>query len=229
MAGILALVGSGEFTDEVIDIDEFILSKTKNPKVAILATAAGREKAYQKWVEDGISHFKKLKTFAAGIDIKNSEDTNNPHIEKELDKFNIYYFSGGDPGYLLDTTKDSFAWKTIIKNYQNGAAIIGCSAGAMIMGKKVWARVYDYLNKGIMLPWEPGHNLAHYGIIPHFGEVKKDFIEKKLEELLKNLPKDSQVIGIEENTAYIKINNKWLIKGRGKVHIPAFDLTQKHG
>lgn len=218
--GILALVGSGEFTDAVIPIDQYLLSKIKNPNVAILPTAAGEEKAFSKWIEDGIKHFKKLGVEVDGINLINKKDAQDPNILKQLENFNFYYFSGGDPNYLLNVLKGSKAWDLIHERFNKGATLVGSSAGAMVFGKKVWAKVYDFDKKGILVPWEKGLGVVDFGILPHFNMIRHYFNENQLKQMESNYPKDINIVGIDEDTAYINMEGKWSVLGKGQVHDP---------
>ncbi|HJZ05077.1 hypothetical protein A2634_04570 [Candidatus Amesbacteria bacterium RIFCSPHIGHO2_01_FULL_48_32] len=216
--GILALIGSGEFTPAGNEVDKFLISQTKNPKIAILPTAAGLEPDFQKWINDGIAHFKKLGATATGIHLLNRKDAMNNELSNHLTNFNFFYFSGGDPGHLLDTLKGSPAWKVILNKFKSGATLAAASAGAMVIGNSVWARVYAFDKKGEVLPWEPGLNLVNFGLIPHFNEIPHYFNPEQIELVKKNLPKIGKIIGIDENTAYVKIKKSWRILGAGSIH-----------
>ena len=218
MPGTLALIGSGEFTPAMNDVDKFLLSQIIHPKVAILPTAAGLEPYYQKWINDGVAHFKKLGVPTTGIHLLNKSDANNPLITDSLSHYNLFYFSGGDPGHLLDTLKNTPAWETILSKFGTGATLAGASAGAMVLGNTVWARVYAFDKRGEILPWEPGLNLVNFGVIPHFDGLLKYFKAKQITQIVKNLPPKGKIIGLDENTAYVKIKNSWRIIGTGSVH-----------
>ena len=215
---ILALIGSGEFTPALEPVDKFLLAHTPNPKVAILPTAAGLEPDYQKWISDGIKHFKKLGINATGIHLLNRTHANNHELTNQLTKYNFVYFSGGDPGHLLDTLKGSLAWQIILNQYKKGATLAGSSAGAMVLGKMVWARVYDFINSGKIPPWEPGLNLVPFGVIPHYDAISKDFSPQQISQIKSSYPPKLKIIGIDENTAYIKISNTWKTLGEGTTH-----------
>lgn len=221
MNKILALVGSGEFTSAMDDVDKFLLSNITSPKVAILPTAAGAEADYEKWIRDGEKHFKKLNSSALGIHLTNRKNANDARIIKQLTSCNFFYFSGGDPGYLLDTIKDTKAWKIILQKYTKGAILAGSSAGAMVLGAMVWARVYEYERTGKLLQWEKGLDVVPFGVIPHFKYIQKQFNAKQKADLKRVMPKDVETIGIDENTAFIQFDGKWQIMGNGKVHRPA--------
>lgn len=209
MNGVLALLGSGEFTGKIIEVDRYLLSKIKDPKVGIIPIAAKKEADYKKWIKRGIKHFKSLGVTVGGLD--GDSDL--------VDEFNIYYFSGGDPGYLLNNLKNSLFWKKILENYKNGSMIVGSSAGGMVMGKKVWSKVYDFVEKGIRNPWEDGLGVVNFGLIPHYDLVNNDFSKEQIKIMKKMFPKDIPIKGIDENTALIKLGNKWVTKGAGGVHL----------
>src|SRR3989344_2038962 len=139
----LALIGSGEFTSAMDEVDRFLLDHTPNPKVAILPTAANLEPNWRKWVTDGVRHFSHLGVSAEGV---------NPLDPVKLKQFNFFYFSGGDPGHLLKSLKNTPVWKTILDLHKSGATLVGSSAGALVFGKTVWASVYKFINEGLILP-----------------------------------------------------------------------------
>ncbi len=218
MTGILGLVGSGEFTKEMVDCDKFLLEKTSNPKVAILPTAAGEEKNYYKWIEDGVGHFKSLGVAVEGIELIKRQQAESAEFAAKLTEFNFFYFSGGNPGYLLETIKNAKCWETIYRKFLQGATLVGSSAGAMIMGAAVWTRVYDFVAGKILKPWEVGLGIVDFGILPHYDFALREFSKDDWEKIKINLPKGVKIIGIDEDTAYIRISGKWQVMGEGKVH-----------
>src|SRR5260221_5926533 len=48
----------------------------------------------------------------------------------------LYYFSGGNPQYVVETLRDTPAWEIIAQAHASGAVLAGCSAGAMMLGGK---------------------------------------------------------------------------------------------
>jgi len=218
MTGILVLAGSGEFTSAMEDVDQFLLSQIDNPHVGILPTAAGAEHDVQKWIDDGQKHFTKLGAKASGIKLFNKDDANDSSILEQLKKCNFFYFSGGDPRYLLDTLSGSKAWNEILRLHQQGSILAGSSAGAMIMGKKVWADVYAFDKEKKLLPWVEGFELVPFGVMPHFDAIPKYFSKEQLEQMYANMPTDVEIIGIDEDTAYIRVDNVWKVMGKGTIH-----------
>lgn len=221
MRGILALFGSGEFTDGVFPIDDYLLSNLKNPRVAIFPTAAGLEADYAKWIKMGEMHYGKLGVPAKGFNVIDTRSANSEEVGRDLESYNYFIFSGGDPGYLLETIKDSLVWKTVFAKYNSGSVLVGSSAGAMVLGRKVWGSIYKFDKEGTLLPWDAGLSVVEFGILPHFDQMASYFGAERTKKANNNLPQSIEIIGIDENTAYININGKWESRGQGKVHFEA--------
>lgn len=218
MKKIIALVGSGEFTPTLEETDKYLTSLVKDPNIAIFPTAAGQEPDYKKWIDQGINHFSKIGISATGFPIVNMKQANDPILKERLKSFNIFYFSGGDPGYLLDIIKDSLLLEIVLEGVENGVILAGSSAGAMVMGKKVMAKVYQFMARGIPPPWEDGLDIVDLCVVPHFDYLQKRYSKKFWDKLVANLPKDTKIIGIDENTALILEGNEKKVLGRGGVH-----------
>lgn len=195
----IALLGSGEFTEAMEEIDRFVLKELKNPIVAIVPLAAKNEKDYWKWVEMGEKHFKKLGVEAYGAE-----------TAEELKKANAVYFSGGDPGYLLDQVKGEI-WNEVKKK----RVICGSSAGAMLMGEWMLANVYDVVDRGEKkLQWERAMGVVPYTVWPHFDWAMREMPEK-IKEFLSLAPK-GEWLGIDEDTAVIFPGK--IVMGKGEAH-----------
>ena len=219
MNGPLAFVGSGEYTDKMLSVDEFLLSKIHRiPHVALFATAAAPEPDFKKWEEMGVSHFAKLNVEAVPIALYGGSDARDESLVNSLSHFNFFYFSGGNPGYLLDILNGSPVWAKILELHKQGAVLAGCSAGAMVMGETVWARCFDYYNDKKMVPWEAGLGLAAFGVIPHYDAQPRYHNEKEIAEIEANYPAGHRLIGIDEDTAYIKVGSEWTVMGSGSLH-----------
>lgn len=217
--GPLLLAGSGEFTPAMLDVDTYWLRNIKNQTVAVIPTAAGREHDWWKWSTDGIAHYKKLNISAFGVKIQKAEDANDESIVKELERANVYYFSGGDPGYLLSVMKDSKAWKTIYERFTGGAALAGSSAGAMMLGSFIPENIRGVLEQGANKAfWKPAMNMVPYIIWPHYDWGFRMF-GNKITKLMNEGAEKSPWLGIDENTAVIWEGfGKPIVKGKGQAH-----------
>lgn len=217
----LVLVGSGEFTEAILPVDEYVFSSVDNPVVAILPTAAGQEHDALKWVNNGIVHFKKLGIESYGVPVINANDTENKELLEKIEKATVIYFSGGDPGYLTRIVRNSSLGKLVVKKYLAGTLLIGSSAGAMMCGFNVLANAQNLNSLDDSAEWTAGLNLVRYVILPHFDLIEKkhthifSVIEKKMVESFNN-----RWMGIDENTAIIITEaGKGIVKGKGRVII----------
>ena len=75
----------------------------------------------------------------------------------------LVYLSGGNPGYLAQTLRGTAVWEAIVAAWHAGAALAGCSAGAMALS----AGFPD-----IRRPWRSGRRGARLvpacEVLPHF-------------------------------------------------------------
>ncbi len=221
MKKTLVLLGSGEFTPAMKEIDQMIAKDIAPPNVAILPTAAGKEGDWWKWVDQGVAHFAAINISAFGVAIRTKEDAHKKEIISSLQQATIIYISGGDPGYLLSVLTDSPAWDAIHKKYLSGTPLVGSSAGAMILGSHLVSNIYQVFDGGEKtVRWVPAFGLVPHTIWPHFDYIMRED-QKKFDELMAHAPATvtSDWLGIDENTAVIWNNReKPVTLGKGRAH-----------
>jgi cyanophycinase len=219
--GLLILAGSGEFTDAMLETDRYITGKIPSPNVAIIPTAAGKEHDWWKWADMGIRHYASLGVSAFGVAIRAKKDAETPSVLSGLEKANMFYFSGGDPGYVLSVLSGSPAWKIILRKFHQGAALAGSSAGAMMMGSWVLSNIYSVWDKGEnAYKWDRALNLVPFTVWPHFDFAMRQFPEK-IKSTMEHAPADAktQWLGIDEDTAVIwEDGREPYVRGNGKAH-----------
>jgi cyanophycinase len=218
MNGLIDLVGSGEYLPVMRDVDRYLLDSLnlngKKPRVACLPTAAGREgdTSVNRWLTMGMQHFQELGADVSPVRIIDRETANDPRWEPILESADLIYFSGGDPGYLHETLKESCAWKAAQRAWARGAIYAGCSAGAMILGKRIPGFRLAGTQEGF------GVVPATY-IIPHFDAIPGIW-KPVVFALQHQLKKDERMVGIDEDTALIgRLGAEWTVMGKGQVHI----------
>jgi len=216
MNGLIALVGAGEYLPVMDDVDRRLLAQlnVKIPRVVCLPTAAGQEseESVNRWLRMGVDHFNNLGADAAALRIIDRESANDAQYISILERANLIYFSGGNPNYLYETMKDSRAWAAMQKAWGNGAVYAGCSAGAMILAKRIPSfRLFGTIEGFGVLP-------AQF-ILPHFDAIPVLF--KPLIATLKaQLKKGEHMIGVDENTALVgALQGEWKVMGGGRVHV----------
>src|SRR5215510_14958482 len=141
MNGLIALVGAGEYLPVMEDVDRYLLSSANSgiPRVVCLPTAAGQEgdESVGRWSRMGEEHFRKLGADVTAIRIIDKASADDSQFESALENANLIYFSGGNPLHLFQTMQGSRAWTAMQKAWSHGAVYAGCSAGAMILSKRI--------------------------------------------------------------------------------------------
>jgi cyanophycinase-like exopeptidase len=125
------------------------------------------------------------------------------------------YMSGGDPHYLANSLIDTPVWNAIYTNWQAGASLAGCSAGAMAMCTEIPNFRFTKREP------TPGLNiLPNLRVIPHFDKFFK-WIPDSAAKVLMHAPENSILLGIDELTALVRRSNEthWIVQGEAKVHI----------
>jgi cyanophycinase len=222
MNGLISLVGSGEYLPVMRDVDRFLLESLtlngRKARVVCLATAAGKEGdgSVNRWLNMGVQHFRELGAEVEPVRIIDRHSADDPCWEPILENADLIYFSGGDPGYLYETMNGSLAWSAAQHAWERGAIYAGCSAGAMILGKRMPSFRLAGTQEGFGV-------VPAMFIVPHFDAIPGVWkpIVFGLQRSLKN---GERMIGVDEDTALIgKLNGEWMVKGKSKVHIFARD------
>ena len=227
MNGLIALVGSGEYLPVMEDVDRYLLDSLnldgRKPRVVCLPTAAGKEgdQSVGRWSSMGVEHFKKLGADVTALKIIDRQTAEDPQYEAILENADLIYFSGGDPGYLYETMKDTCAWKAAQHAWARGAVYAGCSAGAMILGYRMPSFRLAGTQQGFgIIPAE--------FIMPHFDAIPA--IWKPMVLALQKQLKDGQrMIGVDEDTAFVgTLNGEWKVMGKSNVQVFTRDQKSKY-
>jgi cyanophycinase len=218
--GSLALVGSGEYLPQMREFEQSLindgLANNKKPIYVQIPTAAARESENRinYWRSLGQAAAKSLGVTQDFLPIFTRDDANNLQLLKNVDDAALIYLSGGDPHYLAQTLRDTLLWDLILKNWQSGGSLAGCSAGAMAFSGYV-----PHFRLSRAQPTQGFGLLKEVRVIPHFDKFFKWIPDSAAKHLL-DLPGDSTLIGIDEDTAVVKRGNQdWQVWGKGKLHL----------
>jgi cyanophycinase len=218
MNGLIALVGSGEYLPVMEQVDHYLLSSVNTnghrPSVVCLPTAAGREgdESVNRWSNMGVEHFSKLGADVKALPIIDRESANLEDHAAVLENADLIYFSGGNPAYLYETMKDTRAWNAAQRAWARGAVYAGCSAGAMILGKRMPSFRLMKTQEGF------GVFPSEY-IIPHFDAFPAVW-RPMVFALQKGLKDGQRMVGIDEDTALVgTLQGEWKVMGRSEVHV----------
>ena len=235
--GAVALVGSGEYLDGMNEVDTYLLNTVGGAhaaKVALLPTASGLEpNGPTSWNNLGLQHFKNL-----GVsDIRATRiiDRTSAFDQGQLALLqgaNFYYFSGGNPQHTIETLRNSPAWETIKAAYDQGAVLAGCSAGAMMLSARTISVRQVMMGEPITFI-EAMSVVPNIIVFPHFDRMAGFLDQNRFQHLLRSVPEQYIVVGIDEDTALVRIEpntttglmDQWRVMGRQTVSI--FDRNAK--
>ena len=227
MNGLIALVGSGEYLPVMEDVDRYLLDSLnlngRKPRVVCLPTAAGKEgdQSVNRWSTMGVEHFKKLGADVTALRIIDRKSADDGQFEPVLENADLIYFSGGDPGYLYETMNNTCAWTAAQRAWTRGAIYAGCSAGAMILGKRMPSfRLAGTQNGFGIVPAE--------FIVPHFDAIPAIW-KPVILALQKQLKPGQCMLGVDEDTALVgSLGGEWKAMGASKVQVFTHDEKSKY-
>ena len=228
MKGVIALVGSGEFTPAMDEVDRLLLEATgrERPRVAIVPTASwpDGEPVFRRWAEQGIAHFEALGADPVPVLVQDRDSAGDPDAAAAISGADFVYLSGGKPGHLLDALRGTALGAALGEAHDRGAVVAGCSAGAMVLGAHQ-LRVGGGRFLQPPVGWQDGLGLAPgLVIVPHYDA----FPETMVAPLALTVPKGSVVVGIDEETALVGRDGTWQVHGRGRVTIWRGSRRERH-
>lgn len=189
--------------------------KGRAPKYVQIATAAvpDGENVVAKWERLGQEQARRIGVEPETITLRTPEDGNNPELVQLLDGAGLIYFSGGNPGFLADTLRDTVFIKRVFELWQEGVALAGCSAGAMAMTG--WIPSLRHPVKG----GTDGFGfLPTLRVLPHFDAFPR-WVPDVVSRIMRDLPEGVTVIGVDEETAIIGGPGQWRVDGKGSAWI----------
>ena len=221
MHGSLALVGSGEYLPAMAEFEKSLLEDgIKNGKENIyiqIPTAAAQESTsrLEYWKDLGQKQALAIGAKPLFLPIYTRDDALNMSFVNQISNGALIYMSGGDPHYLANTLIDTPIWQAIVKNWQSGGSLAGCSAGAMVLSSQI-----PNFRLSRVEPTTGLNLIPNIRVIPHFNKFFK-WIPESAAKLLMHVPDDSILIGIDELTAIVKRGGSdfWQVYGQAKLHI----------
>ncbi len=221
MNGSLSLVGSGEYLPAMAEFEKSLLEDgIKNGKENIyiqIPTAAAQESTsrLEYWKDLGQRQALAIGAKPLFLPIYTRDDALNMSFVNQISNGALIYMSGGDPHYLAKTLIDTPIWQAIVKNWQSGGSLAGCSAGAMVLSSQI-----PNFRLSRAQPTTGLNLIPNIRVIPHFNKFFK-WIPESAAKLLMHVPDDSILIGIDELTAIVKRGGSdfWQVYGQAKLHI----------
>ncbi len=206
MPGPIALVGGEEFTEpaEAFDRELLKLVEAESPNVAILPTAAQPENMYLA-AAHGIAHFRKLDADPYGVMIGDRVTADAPMLVEELAGADIVYLTGGWPAHLLESLRDTLAWKRVLDMHEAGAVLAGSSAGAMVLCETMAFEGKETPALSVV---------SGVTVLPHFERSSDERVQQ-----LREKAEERTYLGIDGATGCVLVDGAWHVYGPGSVRV----------
>lgn len=212
MPGPIALVGSGEYLPVMAPVEAALLAG-RPARYVQLPTAAAEEGpgSVARWVALGAEQAQRLGVEAVPVMVLDRVTADVEAMAQLVSGAGLVYLSGGSPGYLADTLRDTRVWSAIVEEWQNGAALAGCSAGAMALTDWV-----PDIRRPAADP-RPGLGLLPtLRVMPHFDRLMA-WAPQMVESMAAQVPPGMTLVGIDEETAIVSDGTdlrRWAVHGR---------------
>ncbi|QLL24675.1 peptidase [Actinobacteria bacterium IMCC26103] len=219
--GAIALVGSGEYLPQAQALEGELLrlaiSRGKSNTYIQIPTAAGKEgqDRLDFWRARGAEQAVRIGCEVIYLPVLDRDDASNQEFIDRIENAGLIYFSGGDPGHLAEIFRDTPLWSAIVKAWNAGSSLAGCSAGAMAFGGKIIGIRRSQISQGLNL-------LPNIEVIPHYDKFLGWLPERVAAAIIRQ-DADAALLGIDEDTALV-LTDKWRKYGPGQVHLLRGDL-----
>ena len=207
--GPLVLAGSGEYTDAMDIVDQYLLKVADGKPIVLIATSCAMEgeDVMTKWEQMGVEHFKRLGVEATPLRIKDQDDANIAANAEPIAEAGLVWFSGGSAVYLAQAFHETLAWQALEAANRNGAAVAGASGGLGVLNDHVPNIAAD------PTPGPTGLGLAApVRAMAHFDRMearRPEFVQRTLD----SLQPGQMAIGVDEDTTVVWTENAWHVMG----------------
>ncbi len=212
--GPLALVGSGEYLPSMAPLEASLLAG-RPPRYVQLATAAvpDGEAVVARWHDLGRVQAERLGVEPVILEVTDRASADDPAIAAQVAGAGLIYLSGGHPEFLATTLAGTRVWDAIVTTWGGGAALAGCSAGAMALCGRVPSLRHPRrgASDGLGL-------LAHLRVLPHFDAFSARLPHAALRAAIPDDP-GVCVVGIDEETALVGGPVHWRVEGRASAWV----------
>lgn len=224
--GPLALVGSGEYLPVMTEIESLLIDG-RPPRYVQLPTAAAPEgeRSLRRWLDLGAAQAERLGVEQVPVVVRDRAEADAPELAALVEGAGLIYLSGGSPMFLSQTLRGTRVWAAILAAWQAGAALAGCSAGAIALTSWVPA---------IRAPGKPPDQglgvLPALRVLPHFDKML-GWVPDLLTRALMHPPNGTVVLGIDEDTALVDLSGSgraWTVYGRQQVWVIADGPRRGH-
>ena len=214
--GVLALVGSGEYLPVMQEFETGLLhsavARGKSNTFVQIPTGSSEEGEDRRifWQRRGQEQSDRIGSECIYLPIHERDDAFNPDYVDAIKGAGLIYFSGGNPHHIADVFKGSPLWDAVVTEWESGASLAGCSAGAMAFGGIIMGIRKSSHGEGLNL-------LPDIEVSPHYDKML-GWLPDRVASFIARAGADTTLIGIDENTALV-YEDSWKVTGAGRVHV----------
>jgi cyanophycinase-like exopeptidase len=208
---------------------EGMLIKGRPPRYVQIPTAAAPEgrQRLRYWLDLGAAQAERLGVDQVPVVVRDRDEAESEDLAALVHGAGLVYLSGGDPLYLARTLRGTRVWAAVEAAWQSGAALAGCSAGAIALTD--WVPVVRAPSR------EPDRGLGvlpRLRVLPHFDKMTS-WAPVLVIRAAAAPPPGTTVIGIDEDTAIVDLSGSgrswqvhgsqqaWLLNGSPRRGFPA--------
>ena len=163
----------------------------------------------------GAAHFTALGAEVEPVLVRDRFDADDDAHAQAIGEADLVYLSGGKPGHLTESLLGTRVGDAIVAAHERGAALAGCSAGAMILA----GRHFDFRIRRMLFPlrWQDSLALVPKAtVIPHYDAWPEAAVGAAF---VLQSPRDLVTLGIDEDTAAVGRDGSWQVQGAGRVTV----------
>lgn len=204
MSGWLALVGGHEWTDGTRPIDELLIKESGAKEVLVVPTAAAYEQP-QKVVAAASAYFGELGVKVKAADVYGRTAATDKANAKAVRAAKLVYFGDGSPLHMRSVFKDTPWWDALVEAWNDGTAIAGTGAGAMVLGDP-------------MVDPRGGAYTLGLGLLPSMAAMTKtqDWHDETKRRTIQLATKGLPLVAVDDATAALRSpNGEWSVLGVG--------------
>jgi len=207
-AGVLALIGGGEWRDGCRDLDTELLAASGAKEVVVVPAAAAFEHPDKVGLRAG-EYFESLGVKCRTVPVLHRAEADDARIAESVRRSKFVYLCDGSPLHLRSVLKDSALWDAILAAYHGGAAVAASGAGATLVGDP-------------MVDPRGGAYTVGLGIVPsvavfpdHAGAA-----DHRRERSLELQPPETVLVGLDFQTAIVReASGQWKVMGAGNATV----------
>jgi len=187
-----------------------------------LATAAAPEGQHSlaRWHELGRRAAERLGVEQVVVPVVDRVSADDPGLASLVEGAGLVYLSGGNPRFLAETLRGTAVWAAIETAWRGGAALAGCSAGAMAFGSAVPDVRHPFSGPVDGLGVVPG-----LSVVPHFDRFGAHLLGRLVGHVL---PDGVRRVGVDEDTALVGGPQQWRVVGRSSAWVLEDDGRHEH-